>query len=75
MKFYVLVCRQCGDGDLPMPFDSPEARGRWASEHTKGTGHDRWFVTDQDPEPQRDLAAEIRILMARHDETMRAFLR
>jgi hypothetical protein len=45
--FYVLVCRECGDGDLPMPFDSPVARGRWASEHTKGTGHDRWFVVDQ----------------------------
>ena len=47
--FYVLVCRECGDPDrpLPMPFESAEARGRWAAGHTRGTGHDRWFVIDQ----------------------------
>jgi hypothetical protein len=47
--FYVVVCRQCGDPDhpLPMPFSSPAERGHWAAEHTKGTGHDRWFVLDQ----------------------------
>jgi hypothetical protein len=50
--FYVLVCRQCGDPDrpLPMPFESPAARGQWAAAHTKGTGHDRWFVLDQPAE-------------------------
>lgn len=44
--FYVLACRQCGNGDLMMPFSSPAERGRWASEHTRATGHDRWFVKD-----------------------------
>jgi hypothetical protein len=50
MIFYVLVCRDCGDPDrlLPMPFSSPDERGRWASEHTRATGHARWFVVDQD---------------------------
>lgn len=46
-KFYVLVCRDCGDGDLPMPFTSQAERGKWASEHTSGTGHRRWYVTEQ----------------------------
>jgi hypothetical protein len=46
--WYVLVCRECGNGDLPMPFESAEARGRWAAAHTKGTGHDRWLVVDQE---------------------------
>lgn len=48
--FYVLVCRDCGDPEkpLPMPFSSPEERGKWASAHTKGTGHDRWLVVDQE---------------------------
>jgi hypothetical protein len=47
--FYLLVCRECGDGDdaLVMPFESAEARGKWAAAHTRGTGHDRWFVYDQ----------------------------
>ena len=47
--FYVLVCRDCGDGDdmLPMPFESPQARGKWAADHTRATGHDRWLVKDQ----------------------------
>lgn len=47
--FYILICRECGDGEnaLPMPFESAEARGKWAAEHTRGTGHDRWFVIDQ----------------------------
>lgn len=70
-KFYVLVCRQCGDGDLSMPFESAAARGRWASEHTKGTGHDRWFVEDQDREPPRDYVGEIHALMVRHEEILR----
>jgi len=47
--YYVLVCRDCGDGDqaLPIPFETPQARGQWAAAHTRGTGHDRWLVLDQ----------------------------
>jgi hypothetical protein len=47
--FYVLACRDCGYPDRPliMPFSSAAKRGKWASEHTKATGHDRWFVKDQ----------------------------
>ena len=47
--FYVLACRDCGDPDRPliMPFGSPAERGKWASGHTRATGHDRWFVADQ----------------------------
>ena len=46
---YVLVCLDCGEGDdmLPMPFPSAETRGKWATAHTKGTGHARWIVQDQ----------------------------
>ena len=32
---------------LPMPFESPAERGKWAAAHTAGTGHDSWFVIDQ----------------------------
>lgn len=45
--FYMLVCRDCGGGDLPMPFSTPAERGKWAAAHTRTTGHDNWFVTDQ----------------------------
>jgi hypothetical protein len=50
--FYVLACRQCGDPErpLPMPFGSPAERGKWAAEHTRITGHDRWFVLEQPAE-------------------------
>lgn len=51
--FYLLACRECGDPErlLPIPFESPAARGRWATEHTAGTGHERWIVKDlQEPE-------------------------
>lgn len=44
--FYVLVCRDCTD-DLPIPFDTAAERGRWASRHTEGAGHDRYLVLDQ----------------------------
>lgn len=44
-EFYVLVCRECRPV-LPIPFESAEERGRWAAEHTRGTGHDQWFVKD-----------------------------
>ena len=47
--WYVLVCRECGDDEdaIPIPFLSPRERGEWAAEHTKSTGHDRWFVWDE----------------------------
>jgi hypothetical protein len=47
--FYLLACRECGDPDHPliMPFGSPAERGKWAAEHTRGTGHDRWWVKDR----------------------------
>jgi len=45
--FYVLVCRQCGNGNLAMPFTSAAERGKWAAGHTRATGHDHWFVTDR----------------------------
>jgi hypothetical protein len=44
--FYLLVCRDCGNGDLVMPFGSAEERGKWAAGHTRLTGHDRWWVKD-----------------------------
>ncbi|HEY6493306.1 MAG TPA: hypothetical protein VIZ43_08545 [Trebonia sp.] len=42
----ILVCRDCGDGDdaNPLEFGSQAERGRWASQHTRETGHDRWIV-------------------------------
>ena len=52
MMFYVLVCLHCSRGMDPedwlaIPFGSPEERGKWATEHTAGTGHDQWVVLDQ----------------------------
>jgi hypothetical protein len=44
--WFVLVCRICTP-ELPMPFPSAEARGKWAAAHTRGTGHDSWIVIDQ----------------------------
>jgi hypothetical protein len=50
MIFYLLVCLECGEGDdaLIMPFDNAEARGKWAAVHTRETGHDRWYVEDEE---------------------------
>jgi hypothetical protein len=62
--FYLLICRECDDGDLVMPFDSPALRGRWATEHTRGTRHDRWFVTESEYYLSRAKVAE---LLAQHD--------
>lgn len=49
LSFYLLGCRACGNGGLVlvMPFGSAEERGKWATKHTQGTGHDSWFVYDQ----------------------------
>lgn len=44
--FYLLVCRDCGNGELVMPFGSAEERGKWAAAHTRATGHDQWWVKD-----------------------------
>lgn len=46
MIYYVLICREC-EPLLPMPFSTPEERGRWATEHTFGTGHHSWIVWDE----------------------------
>jgi hypothetical protein len=47
VTFYVLICLDC-EPIAPMPFPTPEERGRWAAEHTRATGHDRWEVHDED---------------------------
>lgn len=62
----ILVCRVCGD-DLVYPFDSYGQRGRWAAEHTAGTGHKRWYVHDGWPTPEQ--AAQ---LIATHDAEAQA---
>lgn len=49
---YVLVCLKCGTGDYVITFPSPEERGKWAAEHTRGTGHEEWWVHDH-PEGER----------------------
>jgi hypothetical protein len=48
----ILVCRKCGSGDLPMPFESYKERGKWAAAHTRGTGHERWVCLDGWPSPE-----------------------
>jgi len=59
----ILVCRECGDGDhaKPLPFESEAERGKWASLHTRQTGHDRWgafdSLEDMTASRQRDEAA------------------
>lgn len=47
--FYLLACLECEAGNerpLPIPFGSAAERGKWAAEHTRGTGHERWWVKD-----------------------------
>jgi|ERR1035441_3395655 hypothetical protein len=47
--FYLLACLECGSPErpLPMPFGDQAERGKWASEHTRGTGHDLWLVWEE----------------------------
>jgi hypothetical protein len=74
-EFYLLVCRECGSGDLVMPFGSQEERGRWAGAHTRGTGHDRWFVTDTAGLRQKGLGdgpEDVTEALRRHDEVLQA---
>jgi len=71
-KFYLLVCRECGNGDIVTPFDSPAGRGKWAGAHTRGTGHDRWFVTETD---RRLTSEQVAGMLARHDEVLRTLRR
>jgi hypothetical protein len=49
--FYLLVCRECGDLDddpMVMPFESAADRRKWAAQHRRETGHDRWYVEDEE---------------------------
>jgi hypothetical protein len=38
---YLLLCRTCHPSDV---FDSAQARGHAAANHTRETGHDSWLV-------------------------------
>lgn len=66
--FYLLICRECGNGDLVVTFDSPAGRGKWAAAHTRGTGHDRWFVTESTARLSPEQVTE---MLARHDWALR----
>jgi hypothetical protein len=48
--YYLLACRECGDGEdaTVLPFASAADRGKWATAHTRETGHDRWYVKDEE---------------------------
>ena len=56
--FYLLACRECGDPERPliMPFGTAAERGKWASAHTRATGHERWWVKDEVREQAGDEA-------------------
>jgi hypothetical protein len=45
---FLLLCRECTT-DVPIPFDSAEARGKWAAGHRDATGHDTWWSHDHTP--------------------------
>lgn len=42
---YRLACRRCDKPEV-LTFPGPAERGRWASQHTRETGHDQWLVRD-----------------------------
>lgn len=49
-QLFLLRCRECDtDPEAPIPFESAEARGKWAAAHRDGTGHDTWWVHDHTP--------------------------
>jgi hypothetical protein len=50
-QVFLLLCRECST-DVPIPFDSAEARGKWAAGHRDATGHDTWWVHDHTPTPR-----------------------
>jgi hypothetical protein len=59
--FYLLVCRTCAehqDPVLPIPFGSAQERGKWASEHTAGTGHDSWLVWEEARRVRPDMPVD-----------------
>lgn len=61
---YLINCRDCDDQcsrPLTIPFESAAARGKWASEHTAGTGHSRWLVRD---EPRRNKPVTVEQIRA-----------
>lgn len=45
--WFVLICRDCGDGDdaLPMPFETEEKRRAWATAHME-SGHNRFYAIE-----------------------------
>ena len=49
-SLFFLSCRECDtDPEAPIPFDSAEARGKWAAAHRDSTGHDTWWCHDYTP--------------------------
>lgn len=48
---YEVACVDCTHGREAMvrSFASPEERERWAREHVRSTGHDPWYVEDEQP--------------------------
>ena len=47
--YHVVYCRECDpDLEVAFPFPTPEARGHWAAEHRRGTGHDKWLVFEEE---------------------------
>jgi hypothetical protein len=44
-RSFLLACRSCPVPQV-LPFASAAERGKWASQHTRETGHDSWLVRD-----------------------------
>ncbi len=44
---YIIICRECDpDLEAPIPFSEQRERGKYVDEHTKGTGHNSWFISE-----------------------------
>lgn len=60
IEWYMLLCTQCGNGDLWMPFEDAASRGHWAAEHTRLTTlpkqvpHTKYRVVDIPHEAKKD---------------------